>query len=169
MATKKMKAKKKAVSKKKSVTKKKATVKKKVATKKPTTKRKVKANTKTKAKARKPRAKSKWPKGYNVAEVERMLNIDGTTELYSLVEVAGPKMDKPRYFVDEESAKQYIDKMEVETLQYKALTGKTHGGLLARGIIKETMDLKAQAELPEVSFEVPGDRNMARNTEDMDK
>ncbi len=105
--TKKAAPKKKAAVKKKAVTKK--TVKAKAKTRKATVKPKAKATT------RKPRAKSKWPRGYKVNEVERELTIAGVKELYSLIEVTGPKMDKARYFVDEESAKLWIDKNEVIT------------------------------------------------------
>jgi hypothetical protein len=186
MATKKATTKKKSTVKKKAVTKKKAAVKKvtkkaapkKKAAVKKVTKKTVKATAKTrkatvkpkaKATTRKPRAKSKWPRGYKVNEVERELILAGVKELYSLIEVSGPKMDKARYFVDEESAKLWIDKNEVNVLADKALSGKTHGGMLGRGIMKETADLKAGTELPELTTETPDDRVRAYNNEDTDR
>jgi len=120
--TKKAAPKKKAAVKKKAVTKK--TVKAKAKTRKATVKPKAKATT------RKPRAKSKWPRGYKVNEVERELTIAGVKELYSLIE---------------------------------------HGGILGRGIMKETADLKAGTELPELTTETPDDRVRAYNNEDTDR
>ena len=130
----------------KKTVKKAATKKKAVTKKKPATKRKATANTKTKAKARKPRSASKWPRGFQVTEVERELNFDGKTELYSLVEVAGPKMDKPRYFVDEASAKLYIDKVNAETV-----LNKSFETAVKRASTKsERKELQASKELSEL-------------------
>jgi hypothetical protein len=159
--TKKAAPKKKAAVKKKAVTKK--TVKAKAKTRKATVKPKAKATT------RKPRAKSKWPRGYKVNVVERELTVAGVKDLYELYEVTGTKMDKARYFVDEESAKLWIAKNEVIVLADKALAGKTHGGILGRGIMKETADLKAGTELPELTTETPDDRVRAYNNEDTDR
>jgi hypothetical protein len=160
---------KKAAPKKKAAVKKKAVTKKTVKAKAKTRKATVKPKAKAKVTTRKPRAKSKWPRGYKVNEVERELTIAGVKELYSLIEVTGPKMDKARYFVDEESAKLWIDKNEVIVLADKALAGKTHGGILGRGIMKETADLKAGTELPELTTETPDDRVRAYNNEDTDR
>lgn len=144
MATKK-KATKKTVTKKKTV-KKAATKKKAVTKKKPATKRKATANTKTKVKARKPRAASKYPRGFQVTEVEREYNFGHGSELFTVFEVAGPKMDKPRYFVDEASAKLYIDKVNAETV-----INKSFETAVKRASTKsERKELQASKELSEL-------------------
>jgi hypothetical protein len=116
---------------------------------------KVKATTKTrKVKAATPVA-NKPKRGYKITQVERELTLNGVKDTYELYELTGKGLEQPKYFVTEEHAKRFIDTLQAEDLQVKALTGKTHGGMLARGIMAETKDLAAQAELPELDTELP--------------
>ena len=125
-------------------------------TKKATTKtRKAKANTKTKATAKPKATKPKATRGYKITKVERELTIDRVKNLYELYEVTGKGIEQPKYFVTEEHAKRFVETVKVEDLQSKALAGKVHGGTLARGIMAETKDLAAQADLPELDTELP--------------
>ena len=119
-----------------------------------------KAATKTrKAKATKPATpkaiKPKATRGYKIVKVERELTLDKVKDTYELYELTGKGLDQPKYFVTEEHAKQYIERMKNEDLQTKALAGKVHGGTLARGIMAETKELAAAADLPELDTELP--------------
>jgi hypothetical protein len=154
----------------------KATAKKKV-TKKATTKRATtkKATSKVKATAKKKvtkkpavkRAAPKFKRGYKVTLVNKQLTFGGVTDLYEVYEVAGPKVDKVRFFVDEESVKLFIEKCEIEHIEANALAGK--GYQFVKGVMKETKELAAASELPELMCDTPDDRYVAKNKEDNDK
>jgi hypothetical protein len=127
---------------------------------------KVKANTKTKAKAKtKRKVKVETPidgkkirgfgRGYNVVITEKVFNFGNGADTYEVYEVSGPKVDGTRIFVDEDSVKSFIGLCDTENVIVKALSGKSHGGMLARGIIKEMADMKAAADLPEINTELP--------------
>ena len=126
-------------------------------------KAKIKAAVKTKTKKRKATVKTKTPKvtgpkvprGYKITKVERELTLSGVKDTYELYELTSKKMEQPKVFVSYDHAAKYIDTIENEILQVKALTGKTHGGMLARGIMAETKELAAAAELPELNTELP--------------
>ena len=127
------------------------------------TKKSAKTTTKAKTKQRKAVVKPKTPKvpalkaprGYKITKVERELTLSGVKDTYELYELTSKKMEQPKVFVSYDHAVKYIDTIENEILQVKALTGKTHGGMLARGIMAETKELAAAAELPELNTELP--------------
>lgn len=116
-----------------------------------TKKRKAKATKPATPKAIKPKA----TRGYKIVKVERELTLDRVKDMYELYELTGKGLDQPKYFVTEEHAKRYIETLKSEDLQTKALAGKVHGGILARGIMAETRELAAQADLPELDTELP--------------
>lgn len=136
-------------------------------TKKAKTKTKKSAKTKTATKAKtkqrkavaKPKAVKvpalKAPRGYKIEKVERELTLSGVKDTYELYELTGKKLDQPKTFVSYEYAFNYIATIENDILQAKALAGKVHGGMLARGIMAETKDLAAQSDLPELNTELP--------------
>lgn len=152
----------------------KATAKKKVITKstakkKTTTKPKTKATTKKKV-TKKPaikRASPKFKRGYKVTLINKELTIGGVKDLYEVYEVTGPKVDRTRFFVDEESVQLFIEKCESEHIEAKALAGK--GYQFVPGVMKETKDLLAAGSLPELQCETPVDRYVSVNKEDTDK
>ena len=150
----------------------KATATKKAATKKATTKKataKAKATTKKKttAKPAVKRAGPKFKRGYKVTLVNKEYVFGGVKDLYEVYEVTGPKVDKTRFFVDEESVQLFIEKCEREHIEANALAGKGHQ--FVKGVISETKELMAAAELPELNCETPEDRYVAKNKEDIDK
>ena len=51
-------------------------------------------------------------RGYNVTIKNKVFDFGDGRHRYEVYEVAGPKMDKTRYFVDEESVRLFIDKNE---------------------------------------------------------
>ena len=110
-----------------------------------------------------------FKRGYEVKIVNKKYNFGEGKHTYEVFEVAGPKVEGKKYFVDEESVKLFIDKCEMNKISAAAVSGKSHGGMLARGIMKETADLKAALELPDIATELPNDRAMAKSNEDNDK
>ena len=108
-----------------------------------------KAKVTTKPKATKPKA----VRGWKVTKVERELTINRVKDVYELYEVTGRGIDQPRYFVTEEHANRFIETIKSEDLQSKALAGKVHGGILARGIMAETKDLADAKDLPELDYD----------------
>jgi hypothetical protein len=118
------------------------------ATAKPT---KVKAKTKTaKPKAT---AKPRKPRGYTITPVTRELTVDGNKAEYNLFELAGPKMDEPKYFVTEAHAQRYIQTNEGETAVVQALSGKGYQHI--KGVISAHKDMLDAALLPELDTELP--------------
>jgi len=118
------------------------------ATAKPT---KVKAKTKTaKPKAT---AKPRKPRGYTITPVVRELTVDGNKASYNLFELAGPKMDGPKYFVTEAHAQNYIQMNEGETAVVQALSGKGYQHI--KGVISAHKDMLDAALLPELDTELP--------------
>jgi hypothetical protein len=143
---------------------------KKATTKKATAKVKATATTKKKTTTAKPavkRAGPKFKRGYKVTLVNKELVLDGVKDLYELYEVTGPKVDKTRWFVDEESVQLFIAKCEQSHIEANALAGKGHQ--FVKGVISETKELMAASELPELNSEVADDRYVAKNKEDNDK
>jgi hypothetical protein len=143
---------------------------KKATTKKATAKVKATATTKKKTTTAKPavkRAGPKFKRGYKVTLVNKELVLDGVRDLYELYEVTGPKVDKTRWFVDEESVQLFIAKCEQSHIEANALAGKGHQ--FVKGVISETKELMAASELPELNSEVADDRYVAKNKEDNDK
>ena len=128
------------------------------------------ATTKKKTTTAKPavkRAGPKFKRGYKVTLVNKELVLDGVRDLYELYEVTGPKVDKTRWFVDEESVQLFIAKCEQSHIEANALAGKGHQ--FVKGVISETKELMAASELPELNSEVADDRYVAKNKEDNDK
>ena len=88
------------------------------------------------------------PKGYKIQTVERYLNPPaGDGGLYELVELSGSKMEKPKQFVDVESAMAFIEKNEAVIIMNKALNGKTRQPPGYGSIKKMAEELKSMAEL----------------------
>jgi hypothetical protein len=110
---------------------------------------------------------AKPPRGYKITQVVRELNGTGLNGEYELYELTGKKLAEPKRFVSYEHALKFIGTIEQDVIQHKALIGKTHGGMLGRGIMAETKDLKAGTELPELNTELPErcDRTSVEDTD----
>jgi hypothetical protein len=98
---------------------------------------------------------AKPPRGYKITQVVRELNGEGLNGEYELYELTGKKLAEPKRFVSYEHALNFIGIIEQNVIKHKALIGKTYGGMLGRGIMAETKDLKAGTELPELNTELP--------------
>lgn len=136
-------------------------------TKKATATKKATTKKKTTAKPAVKRAGPKFKRGYKVTLINKELTLAGVRDLYEVYEVTGPKVDKTRFFVDEESVKLFIEKCESEHIEANALAGK--GYQFVKGVMKETKELAAASELPELVCDTPDDRYVAKNNEDVDR
>jgi hypothetical protein len=132
---------------------------KKAATKKPATK---------KAAVKKPAAKavsSRLPRGYKITKVVRELNLPadiGGKDFYELYEVTGPGVDKPRMFISDETARDFIRKADKLVSEVKAIAGKGHAPVGMRDVVRGTADIMASAELADVELGPKSDRKESK-------
>ena len=61
-------------------------------------------------------------RGYKAIVKNKKFNFGDGKHVYEVIELSGPKMDKPRIFVDEESVRKYVGELEVETKMDKLET-----------------------------------------------
>jgi len=61
-------------------------------------------------------------RGYKAIVKNKKLNFGDGKHIYEVIELSGPKMDRPRIFVDEESVRKYVGEIEVETKMNKLET-----------------------------------------------
>lgn len=54
-------------------------------------------------------------RGYKAVVKNKKFNFGDGKHIYEVIELSGPKMDKPRIFVDEESVRKYVGEIEAET------------------------------------------------------
>ena len=53
-------------------------------------------------------------RGYKAVVKNKKFNFGDGKHIYEVIELSGPKMDKPRIFVDEESVRKYIGELDIE-------------------------------------------------------
>ena len=133
------------------------------------TKKKVNTNKTRKVKVSKPKTARVrgFGRGYNVELKNKRYNFGSGDALYEVYEVSGPKVEGKRVFVDEASVRLFIERNEMEVAEVRALSGKTYGGPMARGVIKEMKDMEAAKDLPEINTELP-DKCDKTSIEDID-
>lgn len=152
----------------KKVTTTKKAVTKKATTKKATAKPKVKATTKKSAAKR---TTSKFKSGYDVKLINKELTFGGVKDLYEVYEVAGPKVDKVRMFVDKESVLMFIEQNEIENGLNKSFISAVKRSS-SKSERKEMQAAKELSELvPELGPIVDANfrDNKAKRPEDTDK
>ena len=76
-------------------------------------------------------------RGYKAVVKNKKFNFGDGKHVYEVIELSGPKMDKPRIFVDETSVRKYIGELEVETKMDK----------LETSLIKNVLSKKDKKEL----------------------
>ena len=76
-------------------------------------------------------------RGYKAVVKNKKFNFGDGKHIYEVIELSGPKMDKPRIFVDEESVRKYVGDIEVETKMDK----------LENSLIKNVLSKKEKKEL----------------------
>jgi len=53
-------------------------------------------------------------RGYKAVVKNKKFNFGDGKHVYEVIELSGPKMDKPRIFVDEASVRKYIGELDIE-------------------------------------------------------
>jgi hypothetical protein len=132
---------------------------KKAATKKPATKKAAVKKPVTKA------VSSRLPRGYKITKVVRELNLPadiGGKDFYELYEVTGPGVDKPRVFISDETARDFIRKADKLVSEVKAIAGKGHAPVGMRDVVRGTADIMASAELADVELGPKSDRKESK-------
>lgn len=76
-------------------------------------------------------------RGYKAIVKNKKFNFGDGTHIYEVIELSGPKMDKARIFVDEESVRKYVGEIEAETKADK----------LETSLIKNVLSKKEKKEL----------------------
>ena len=76
-------------------------------------------------------------RGYKAIVKNKKFNFGDGKHIYEVIELSGPKMDKPRIFVDEESVRKYVGDIEVEMKMDK----------LENSLIKNVLSKKEKKEL----------------------
>ena len=110
-------------------------------------------------------------RGYKAIVKNKKFNFGDGTHIYEVIELSGPKMDKARIFVDEESVRKYIGDIEVE-IKMDKLENSLIKNVLSK---KEKKEALASKELTDMvpALEVLVDANFrdnnARRPEDTDK
>ena len=85
-------------------------------------------------------------RGYKAVVKNKKFNFGDGKHIYEVIELSGPKMDKPRIFVDEESVRKYVGELEVETKMEK-LENSLIKNVLTK---KEKKEVLASKELEEL-------------------
>lgn len=111
-------------------------------------------------------------RGYKATIKNKKYNFGDGKHIYEVIELAGPKMDKPRIFVDEESVRLYIDKNEGLVSIEKTYTNAVKR-ISTKSERKELQAAKEISELVNVDLEKWIDADMrdskAKRPEDTDK
>ena len=111
-------------------------------------------------------------RGYKATIKNKKYNFGDGKHIYEVIELAGPKMDKPRIFVDEESVRLFIERNEGIAGLEKAFTNAVKRAS-TKSERKEMIASKEISELVNVDLEKWVDANMrdtkAKRPEDTDK
>ncbi len=111
-------------------------------------------------------------RGYKATIKNKKFNFGDGKHIYEVIELAGPKMDKPRIFVDEESVRLFIDKNEGLVSIEKTYTNAVKR-ISTKNERKEMIASKEISELVNVDLEKWIDADMrdskAKRPEDTDK
>jgi hypothetical protein len=76
-------------------------------------------------------------RGYKAVVKNKKLNFGDGKHIYEVIELSGPKMDKVRMFVDEESVRKYVNDIDADTKMNK----------LENSLIKNVLSKKEKKEL----------------------
>jgi hypothetical protein len=111
-------------------------------------------------------------RGYKATIKNKKFNFGDGKHIYEVIELAGPKMDKPRIFVDEESVRLFIERNEGIVGLEKAFTNAVKRAS-TKSERKELQAAKEIGELVNVDLEKWIDADMrdtkAKRPEDTDK
>jgi len=76
-------------------------------------------------------------RGYKAVVKNKKFNFGDGKHIYEVIELSGPKMDRPRIFVDEESVRKYVGALDTEMKMDK----------LETSLIKNVLSKKEKKEL----------------------
>ena len=76
-------------------------------------------------------------RGYKAVVKNKKFNFGDGKHIYEVIELSGPKMDRPRIFVDEESVRKYVGTLDTEMKMDK----------LETSLIKNVLSKKEKKEL----------------------
>jgi len=76
-------------------------------------------------------------RGYKAVVKNKKFNFGDGKHIYEVIELSGPKMDRPRIFVDEASVRKYVGELDTETKMAK----------LENNLIKNVLTKKEKKEL----------------------
>jgi hypothetical protein len=76
-------------------------------------------------------------RGYKAVVKNKKFNFGDGKHIYEVIELSGPKMDRPRIFVDEESVRKYVGELDTEMKMDK----------LETSLIKNVLSKKEKKEL----------------------
>jgi len=110
-------------------------------------------------------------RGYKAIVKNKKFNFGDGKHIYEVIELSGPKMDKPRIFVDEESVRRYVGELDVE-IKADKLENSLLRNVVSKKAKKEVLASKELSELiPDLEVIVPAmlRDNMAMRPEDTDK
>ena len=82
-------------------------------------------------------------RGFKAVVKNKKFNFGDGKHIYEVIELSGPKMDKPRIFVDEESVRLFINKNETETGIEKSFIN----AVKRASTKKEVKEMQAQKEI----------------------
>lgn len=76
-------------------------------------------------------------RGYKAVVKNKKFNFGDGKHIYEVIELSGPKMDKPRIFVDEESVRKFVGELDTEMKMDK----------LETSLIKNVLSKREKKEL----------------------
>lgn len=76
-------------------------------------------------------------RGYKAVVKNKKFNFGDGKHIYEVIELSGPKLDRPRIFVDEESVRLFVEKFEAENKSVK----------LETSLLKNVVSKKEKKEL----------------------
>jgi hypothetical protein len=76
-------------------------------------------------------------RGYKAVVKNKKFNFGDGKHIYEVIELSGPKMDRTRIFVDEESVRKYVNEIDADTKMNK----------LENNLIKNVLTKKEKKEL----------------------
>jgi hypothetical protein len=110
---------------------------------------KVTKKTAKKVIAKKGRPKSEFPRGYNVEAIDKHLTIDGVSGMYGVYRVEHKALPNPKIFIDKESVVKFINVMEGNKVEAKALSLK--GYQHVKGVVSQHKEAMVAPEMEEIA------------------
>ena len=95
------------------------------------------------------RKKSEFPRGYNVQVVNKDLTLDGIRDLYEVYVVEHKSLPTPKTSVDKESVQKFINTMEANKVEAKALSLK--GYQHVKGVASQHKEAMVAPEMEEIA------------------